>query len=304
MESTWFQHDIAVGFDGSDDSLAASAWAVDEAQRAQRRLTLVTVVQPGPQGLDPWVTSAQFLRELGHRTSDPEVARIRREVPDLDVRAVVHVGSPRVELARAARAARTVVLGLRGRHHLGRVVSGSVTEHLLRATSTTVALVPSLGAGGGPELAGSARVLALVGPRSTGHAVDAALAEGRLRGGEVSLVRATRTPSGALVADQGARVSAAYARTVEGHPGPPLPLRIHSGTAADFLRDEPLTPTDLVVLGRHHHGPGAELFVDGTLQELLQRPRCVVLVVDDDPGGEAAEPVSDQPALRPVPVTP
>lgn len=294
-------HDgIAVGYDGSSESRTAAAWALEEARRSGARLTLVTVVRPGDEGLDPWATSAQFLRELGHRTSDPELDHLRRAAPGTEIRAVVRIGSPRVELARAARSARVLALGLRRRVQLARDLTGSVTGHVLRDTTTSVALIPHVS----PDdaaVAGTARVLALVGPHSSGHVVDAAIEEARLRGGEVSVVRATREPSGALI-HHGA-VRGTWARSSPGHPASHLPVAVWAGTAGDFLRHGWFGPSDLVVLGRHHHPHGAHLLVDGTLTSVLTRPRCAVLVVADD-GARDTAPAAHGTAVRSTPAAP
>ena len=127
---------IVVPIDFSAPSLMALKYAVELARPLRARLTLLHVLERQlPLNV---LTEA----DLGKIEADHREDAFRRlgtllapeDEDDLDVRLVLKVGNPRVEIEAAAEQlhADLVVLGTHGRGRLGRLMLGSVTEGLLR----------------------------------------------------------------------------------------------------------------------------------------------------------------------------
>lgn len=241
--------DVVVGYDGSAAARRAVDWAVDRALEgataAGRRLVVATVVDPRATGLSERLpTTRRVLMAAGHRDADDAAAHVRRTAPTLPVRTDVRLGRPwRVLLEYAADASLTV-LGLRHRLLLTRLLTGSTSHPLLRATFAPVALVPDLDVPPDLGRCGTERVVALVGPEGGRAAVAFAAHEAAARHRELTVVRAVR-----------------------------------DGRTSDLL-DHRLAPSDLLVVGEHVPGD-RPLLLDRVVEAVLRRPACPVVVVPE-----------------------
>lgn len=134
---------IVVGVDGSPDSLAALAWARDEAKRSGAKVTVVQAWEFTPLVV---ATEAPIdLRELKQATVealDRNVADVfgadasnveRQVIEDLPARAILD----------AAKSADLVVMGSRGHGALKGVLLGSVSQKVLHHASCPVVIVPT-----------------------------------------------------------------------------------------------------------------------------------------------------------------
>lgn len=126
---------ILLAYDGGQPAEKALAMAADLAKTYGASLAVVSVipVHPGRSPIDPWddrevhqqelLAAAARLRELG---IEPEL--------------IESSGDPAKTIERIAteRAVDVVILGARGLGMLGRVLQGSVSEHVATHAATTV----------------------------------------------------------------------------------------------------------------------------------------------------------------------
>ena len=133
---------VVAGCDGSQDSLAAIAFAADEADRLGEDLTVVLAWQEPAM-----YTSADYfaadiatnLQEQSRLVLAESVAGLATTHPDVVVHRRLERGQPAAVLAEAGATARLVVVGSRGRTGIARVLLGSVSHTmLLHATGPVV----------------------------------------------------------------------------------------------------------------------------------------------------------------------
>jgi nucleotide-binding universal stress UspA family protein len=153
---------IVVGVDGSPQSTAALAWAVDEARSRGAELTVVNVHRGRETGPDPQLGATHFPSratveraadeaerqreeddEAVHRRAEGVVSSSLRDV-DTDgvrVRTLVLSGRPAAQLIEASQDADLLVVGSRGRGGFGGLRLGSVSEQCTRHASCPVVVV-------------------------------------------------------------------------------------------------------------------------------------------------------------------
>ena len=130
---------IVVGFDGSDSSLQALAWAAEQAAAQRLHLTLAHAVLP-PDAV--WLDPASL------RTQNAQVgidlARAREVaggyVEDAHVHECVRVGDPRDLLRELAQDAAELVIGSRGRGPVRSLLLGSVGVSMSRHAGCPVVI--------------------------------------------------------------------------------------------------------------------------------------------------------------------
>lgn len=137
------RHGVVVGVDGSEEALQAVSFAAAEADRAGDELTVVLAVH-GPAG---WVDYglpgsglAATIVEEDKVVLAESVAGLRDRYPDLVIHQRLETDTePAQALVDAAREARLLVIGSRGRGAFSRLVLGS-TAHavLLHAPCPTI----------------------------------------------------------------------------------------------------------------------------------------------------------------------
>ncbi|MFF3111126.1 universal stress protein [Kitasatospora sp. NPDC057904] len=128
---------VVVGFDGSPESLAATEWAVREAQRRRCPLTLLQA-WPGPHrdvaGRDETFRRAQ--EQLASRE-----AELSEMAPGVAVTASPVSGDPVEALEEAGRTAALLALGSHGLGTIRGYLTGSVSQEVLRRAPCPVVLV-------------------------------------------------------------------------------------------------------------------------------------------------------------------
>ena len=136
---------VVVGVDGSDPSTAALRWALAE---GAARKSVVQVVHawesPVAYGLVGGLSGADVGRiEEGARSLVDEIVdRAVEGVGPVEVKRTVLPGGPASSLLEAAEGADLVVVGRRGLGGFGRLLLGSVSEHVARHAACPVVVVP------------------------------------------------------------------------------------------------------------------------------------------------------------------
>ncbi|MFI6512304.1 universal stress protein [Streptosporangium sp. NPDC050855] len=138
---------IVVGFDGSDHSEAALAYAFEEAARRGAGLRAVhawqmPVLSPGAAVYTPLVEDISAAEE---RVAAETLVPWREKYPKVEVEQVVVCGHPAGALCDASATADLVVVGSRGLRGLGAVVLGSVGHGVLHHARCPVAVVRAAG---------------------------------------------------------------------------------------------------------------------------------------------------------------
>jgi nucleotide-binding universal stress UspA family protein len=132
---------VAVGVDGSEDSVRALSWAADEARRRGAGLDVVMA----------WSLFDQPVTEDHRRTFDQDAAEQvlddlleahADEVGELDVTRTAVCDRPGEVIVDAARAADLVVVGARGLGGFKRLALGSVSHHVAQLAPGPVVVVP------------------------------------------------------------------------------------------------------------------------------------------------------------------
>ncbi|MGA5406490.1 universal stress protein [Streptomyces lavendulocolor] len=229
---------LVVGIDGSDSSLLAVDWAVEEAARHGLPLRLVhaSLWERYEKGLPSFRTerSAEEVMAQHVIASCTQRARLRR--PGAEVSGEVLPDDAVHVLLAAGREAFALVVGSRGRGETAGLLLGSVSLAVAGRAVCPVLVVR----GAEPNRRGEfGRVVVGVGdPTGGSGAVRFAVREAAVRGSPLTAVRAWRSPAHELT-DHGA-----------GDAADP-PGRVHEERAVDRLGDA------LRGLGREH--PGVEI---------------------------------------------
>ena len=129
---------ILLAYDGTEPARKALATAADLANKFEATITVVSVVpvHPGRAPIDPWddteVHSAQ-LKEAGAALLELGIE------PEL----VEPAGNPAVTIEKIASEGKydTIVIGSRDLSTIGRIMQGSVSEHVATHADTTVVVV-------------------------------------------------------------------------------------------------------------------------------------------------------------------
>jgi nucleotide-binding universal stress UspA family protein len=137
---------IVVGIDGSDASAAALRWALADAAARHGEVRVVHAWEPvalyGPV-IGPSPYDVEALESSAERLVEDMVAEASAAAPGVPVERSVVVGGPAHSLLEVAKDADLVVLGRRGLGGFGRLLLGSVSDHVVRHSPTTVVVVPA-----------------------------------------------------------------------------------------------------------------------------------------------------------------
>ncbi|WP_406723818.1 universal stress protein [Streptomyces sp. GD-15H] len=186
---------LVVGVDGSDPSLRAVDWAVDEAGRHELPLRLVHASlweryegprpSPGPPHPSPRATAEHITASAAERA--------RRRNPQIKVSTALFPEEAAHALLRESDSASLLVTGSRGRGELQGLLLGSVGLAVAARAHCPVIVVRGDTAG----LAGThERILLGAGdPGTSGEAVRFAFREAEVRGCVLDVVRAWRCPA-------------------------------------------------------------------------------------------------------------
>ncbi|MEU0805190.1 universal stress protein [Streptomyces sp. NPDC005970] len=277
---------LVVGVDGSDSSLRAVDWAVDEA--ARRGLTLRLVHAARWERYEGNLPSFSADRPAGEVMADHIIAscaeRARLRDPDVKVSGEVRPDDAASALLEEGRAAFAVITGNRGRSELSGMLLGSVSLAVAARALCPVIVVR----GAERSLRGGfGRVVLAVGDRAEDSAAARfALGEARARGCELHAVRAWRRPAGRHLDDtdhvheeQAARILDDALNQVKADEGGTAPRRATVEGPAHRVLLAASADADLLVVGalRRHGHTGLQL--GRVSHSVLHHADCPVAVV-------------------------
>ena len=128
---------ILVAYDGEAPAKRALDLAIDLAKRYEARISVVSVIptHPGRSPVDPWDDRDVHARELLE-------ARETLAANGLEAEMIEPAGDPAKQIERIADAGKfdTIVVGSRGLGSLGRILQGSVSEHVATNAAATVVI--------------------------------------------------------------------------------------------------------------------------------------------------------------------
>jgi nucleotide-binding universal stress UspA family protein len=140
--------DVLIGYDGSDNARLALRQAIVIAQRANARLTIVSVVPDVAATVQAsWMAggnAAELERDVSQQVSttlEEAVAQVPDDLPVTKILGHGHAGPALVEAIEHNRSD-LVVVGTRGRGAVASLLTGSVTEYLVRHSPVPVVVVP------------------------------------------------------------------------------------------------------------------------------------------------------------------
>jgi nucleotide-binding universal stress UspA family protein len=119
-DTTTQQYRIVVGFDGSDGSKRALAWAVQEARERHGKLTVVRVWSPGEFGSD------EEQAQLAQKGLDEDVKAFFGQQPAPDYSVHAEQGHAAKVLITLGQQADMLVVGSRGHGGFAGLLLGSV----------------------------------------------------------------------------------------------------------------------------------------------------------------------------------
>ncbi|WP_433256115.1 universal stress protein [Streptosporangium sp. CA-135522] len=288
-------HDIVVGYDGSDFSMQALEWAMDEAELRKLPLTVAHAWR-WPYGPADEEAKGHLRKAAEHVLyHGGECARSCSAIPE--VTTDLYEGAAAERLVELSAHARLVVVGSRGMGALARAVVGSVAGYVAAEARCPVVVVR----GPGPIPVPRHRGAVVVG--MTGHTPDAAIAfafaEADLRRLPLVAVHAGHLQPMAwsapmpLVPDTRAITTAAEDDMLErlqpwraGHPAVSVHTYFVAASAKDALLDLSKEAALMVVGGARGHGR-----LGSVTRSILQHASCAVAVVpvtvDGPPQAEA-----------------
>ena len=128
---------ILVAYDGEAPAKRALDLAIDLAKRYEARISIVSVIptHPGRSPVDPWDDRDVHARELLE-------ARETLAANGIEAELIEPAGDPAKQIERIAEAGKfdTIVIGSRGLSTLGRILQGSVSEHVATNAAATVVI--------------------------------------------------------------------------------------------------------------------------------------------------------------------
>lgn len=292
---------IVVGIDGSEGAARALSWAVEQARVDNRPLTLLhsggesllrntLLLEAG--GIDH---EALFERlraaevELMKRSAAEVTATSPRQVVD-----VMIVGTDvRTALVEASHRAHMVVLGSRGRGPVASVLLGSVSRHVVAHATCPVMVCRGPARGGRPRRV----VVGSDWTTSSTQVVEFAFRMAAEHGVPLTVMHAmwlvpeslAERPLTSVDDTQGlgAMVAESVAGMREKYPDVTVLFELRRGLPDDCLVRA--TPEDaLLVVGRPHHDYLSRVLDGVTALSVVERARCVVVVVPEDGVAPAA----------------
>lgn len=271
---------IVVGLDGSPAADRALDWAITQAVREHRQLTLahaidqVSTVWADPTGVSrPTVTTV--LREDAQNIVRSARERVTERAPDLAVHEATWTLDPRTMLLELAETAHLVVVGSRGRGPVASLLLGSVGVALIRHAACPVVVVR-------PGALGAVRHGVLVGAdgRPTSLAtVEYAYLQASLHDLPLTIMHGPRGMSSYETVDE-VRLRAAEPLSGLAEKYPDVRARL---VVASGLVDEEIIKAsermNLVVLGAHLGGRFSALVNGSVAQIVVEHAQCPVAVV-------------------------
>ncbi|MGX5207429.1 universal stress protein [Streptomyces violaceus] len=286
---------ITAGVDGSQESLAALAWAAREAVRRGLALRVAHVWRvQSPEVIESAITGdADSQAERVHSAVTEAVRTVTERQPDLDVTADVVEGPAVDTLVAAAADAELLVLGSRGHGPIVGFLLGSVGQQVIAGAARPVVLVR---AGDEPsaEAAGREIVVGQQGdPEDSADALRFAFETAAARGATVRVVRAWTLPpvfayspgslklldeAGGLEPYEKKALAAAVRPWRERFPDVPVTEHVEMGSAGQVLLSVAGT-AQLMVVGRRAHRTAVGARIGSVAHGVLHHADCPVAVV-------------------------
>ncbi|MFD4611592.1 universal stress protein [Streptomyces sp. NPDC058440] len=283
---------ITAGVDGSEESLAALAWAAREAER--RGLPLRVVRAWRHEVHDAFDVGDRDTQQAWVRESVAEAARtVTERHPGLDVTSDALEDDPVPALLGAAAESETLVLGSRGRGVLVGFLVGSVGQQVIAGTERPVVLVR---AGDRPaaEAAGREVVVGQQGaPEDSAAALEFAFTSAAARGAGVRAVRAWTLPpvfayspgslrlldeAGGLEPYERKALGSALQPWRERFPDVPVVEHVEMGSAGQVLLAA-AENAQLLVVGRRARRTAVGARIGSVASGMLHHAGCPVAVV-------------------------
>jgi nucleotide-binding universal stress UspA family protein len=194
---------IVAGVDGSEESLAAAAWAAREAERRGRDLRLLHAWAQAPRRAG--TPTAASRRHQAQGTLNRAEERVRRVCPGIRVHPDLVRGPATAVLLRATEQADLLVLGSRGLSGFTRILVGSVALGSAARSGRPVVLVragqetaddhpPAADGGAAPRTGGRDVVLGVDVATPCDEVIEFAFEEARLRHARLRTVYAWQQP--------------------------------------------------------------------------------------------------------------
>lgn len=282
---------LVVGVDGSDGSLAAVDWAVDEAARhgVPLRLVYASMWDRYEGAFPPGSRERSSERVMAEHIVASAAERARKRDPQVKVSAEILPEEAASALVREGDNASTLVTGVRGRGELKGLLLGSVSLAVAARAHCPVVVVRGDRAG----LAGlHERVLLGAGTIATSsEAVRFALREAEARKCVLDVVRAWRRPSHETPAREPASryeeeasglLDTLLDEAVGDHPGVRLRRTTVEGPARKVLLHRSAA-ADLLVIGAQRRRGHFGLQLGRVAHTLLHHAACPVAVVPSPP---------------------
>ncbi|MFF8971706.1 universal stress protein [Streptomyces sp. NPDC014995] len=283
---------ITAGVDGTDESLAALAWAAREAVRRDLALRVVHA----------WRFQSAAAAEVADRDTQEQWVRanVRQAVedvaerhPGLPVTTDVLEGDAVETLAAAAADAEMLVLGSRGHGPVVGFLLGSVGQQVIAEATRPVVLVRA-GTGPSTEAAGHDIVVGQHGaPEDSAPALRFAFETAAARGATVRAVRAWTLPpvfsyspgslklldeAGGLEPYEKKALAAALEPWRERFPDVPVVEHVEIGSAGQVLLSV-AGRAQLMVVGRRAHRTAVGARIGSVAHGMLHHADCPVAVV-------------------------
>lgn len=271
---------IVVGLDGSPSAERALDWAITQAVRERRQLTLAHAIdEVGSVWADPTGVSLptvhEALREDAQGMLRSARAYAAERAPDLAVHEATWTADPRTMLLELAATAHLLVVGSRGRGPVASLLLGSVGVAVIRHAACPVVVVR-------PGHLGAVRHGVLVGAdgsASSTATVEHAYLQASLHDLPLTILHGPRGITGYETAEElRLRAAEPLSGLAEKYPDVRARLVIATGQV-----DEELVRAsermNLIVLGAHHGGRLSAVVNGSVAQIVVEHAQCPVVVV-------------------------
>lgn len=280
---------IVVGLDGSPSAERALEWAVDQALRESRQLTLAHGVDPsGSVWVDPAGIDHRAVLEALHDDAKVVLGHAREQIahraPGLVVHEVVQLSDARVTLLELSERAAMVVVGSRGRGPIKSLLLGSVSLAVSREARCPVVVVR-------PGHPGVVRNGVLVGADGTDRSLptlEFAYRQASLHQLPLTIMHCfwdarPGTEEEPVASDVRLVLAESLAGLGEKFPDVRARTELVRGMADERLV-RASQRMDLVVVGAHHGGTLTTLLYGSIANAVLEHATCPVAIVPESEG--------------------
>jgi nucleotide-binding universal stress UspA family protein len=132
---------IVVGVDGSEGSLTALAWAVEEARRGDASVEVVYTWHQAWVAPTHILGDVEFFAEKAEEVLDAVIAAV--DTAGVEIERKLSTGSPAQALIHESKGAALLVVGSRGRGGFTGLLLGSVGQQVAQHARCPVVIVPA-----------------------------------------------------------------------------------------------------------------------------------------------------------------